>query len=263
MKRLLTLLLVAVLLITVACSNAEYSPGNESEYVPEIAGEISAQITASAQTTITEPKATDTPSIATTEKAITTKTAEPVVAPPLNPSVMLWSDEIANRDFKAAIVDEVRVSRTTGVNCISKTSEINEFYFPAKINRFELVAVSFDEAGFSFSYTPSEKARSYAFYSRDTDIQVVIGRPQHMTSSHRNIYERFDAAVEGNNMTLIGDNIAYAGDGDIFGIIGDTIFRISAPIGMRDQETLVALALDLISTAELVNVDEEIGRLAQ
>jgi hypothetical protein len=167
--------------------------------------------------------------------------------------ITIWHYELNNSDFRTEIIDTI----------IFSAAYVKEFYFPRKIDRFELFCVSIYNNSLNYFFAPSEKIEDYVF-DNTTGIEVIISRPFDAgeRKNYANITEYFDELVRDNSMTLIGDNIAYAGDGHLFGIIGDTIFRISAPVGMRDQDTLIALARDLISTAELVNVDEEIGRLA-
>jgi hypothetical protein len=195
------------------------------------------------------------------------------IMPPITPPQDLNSEtpisltlSLANTvdgDFRTAIINELNFSRTANSNAtpVHRFSEMNEFYYcRSKIEGFALDYFSMSRAGYRYVYAPIIR-RNDERLNHDNVVQIIIRRTDYMPEG-RNAFEHFEVSVIENNMTLIGENIAYAGDGDIYGIVGNSYFRISAPVGMRDQETLIALARDLISTAELINVDEEIGRLA-
>jgi hypothetical protein len=180
-------------------------------------------------------------------------------------------NEIAESDFKTTIINEFNVSRSATENDMhraNKISEINEFYFPAKIDRFNLLNVAVDAGGFSYGFAPSErlnKTDDY-YFCHTTDVLIIITRPYDVRESgFSNMSERLENIARANGFALPEDGLVYCCCAeDVFGFLSESVsFRIQVPPSMASRDYLRSLALDLISTAELVNVDEEIGRLAQ
>jgi hypothetical protein len=248
MKKLITLLLVAGLILTLtACAQP-------------VDTQTPSDITA---VTTDMPPGTQTNDVEATSERNRSYTIAPET---------FWLDSIADRNFKTAIVGNLDSSRLANDNAdsLNNISEVHNFYLPQKIAEFELYCVSIGEAGFVYYFSPpndrTKKAGQY-FFSHDTDIEIIIERPEarHIDYINMNGIEYLREIAVANNLTLTEDGFLYCDNffshNLIDGQIGNTIFSIRAPKSF-DYERLRSLARELISTAELVNVDEEIGRLA-
>jgi hypothetical protein len=198
-----------------------------------------------------------------------TEITQPSIPEPSVSQVFVMS--VPEENFKTTIVKDIYASRNmtndqSQSGSINKLAEINEFYFPTiKIDGFELVSVNINEWRFFFRYKPINPGAEFLdrngnyMFCYNSGIQVAISREK-----------GWSPLTPGNSQMaghIIKDNLAYsafAGFGnDVYGEIGDTWFRIIMPEKLFTHDFARSLALDLISSAELVNVDEEIGRLAQ
>jgi hypothetical protein len=190
--------------------------------------------------------------------------------------IAIWLADTANGDFRTAIVDEISTSRTLdeeqhrnfGNYNAHKISDIKEFHYPPVINGFELFCVTIGESAYIYYYSPPSdrpKIAGQYHFSPDTGIQIAIERPE-ARLFEGTVTEHLREIARVNNMTFTEDGFVYSDCNTalnrIEGQIGDTIFIIRTPKSF-DYNRLHSLARDLISSAELVNVDEEIARLGQ
>jgi hypothetical protein len=196
---------------------------------------------------------------------ITQSTNSGFIAP-----IMIRKDS-GNVDFRAEIISELSISRTEeylATHTMNNISKIREFYIPQKIDEFELFNVMIGAISFAYSFAAKnlDAGRNGDYViCYDTGIEIVIQRPETITD-FADAADYLREIAQANNFLYTNDGFVFTDRNialnSIWGQIGDTIFVIRAPKSF-DYNRLRSLALDLISTAELVNVDEEIGRLAQ
>ena len=187
---------------------------------------------------------------------------EPV--PHVDTALIMWLDEVD--DIKSELINEIENLRKAGGD-IDKISEITKFYYPViEMDGFELFCFSVDEAGFVYYYAsidPDKKENVFKageyFFSDKTDIEIIIERPESRLFDGDDIIDYLKELAEIDNVSLTEDNFVHTSQyNSIFGQIGDTIFRITVPDKMNDYETLRDLANQLIKSAELVNVQQEL-----
>jgi hypothetical protein len=182
------------------------------------------------------------------------------------PAFVISHDRVADGDFRTAIINEIRASSSRS-DVARRLNDIKEFYAPLEIDGYGVYSIAFWDSGVSYNYMPNEdllRENTHWYFSETTCIEVVIDCPMAIarTDYANNAAEFFEMIVRENNMTLIDDNLAVFYN-HVFGLMDDRTFRVSVPTGLAINLTSQDLARDLISTAELVNVDEEIARLSQ
>ena len=176
---------------------------------------------------------------------------------------------LTNSKMKNELIQHIDVSKSSSrENAKFTTYEANilesikEFYSPPRIDGFEMFIVSVNEYGFVYYYAPSEALKSkeeYRFSNID-GIEIVIDRPE---SRDMNASDLLIDMAHSNNMKITDDNFVYGEDNHILGKIGDSVFRISVPVKQANYEWQRDLALQLIKSSELVNVQAELDAIKQ
>jgi len=137
----------------------------------------------------------------------------------------------ADIDFRAEIIRQIEISKIVSEGdleywkyFIHKISDIKEFYFPMKIDNYEIYLVAIGEYGFVYCYMPSDELKHFKGYYLDNykTIEIVIERP----ISYPNKLEEIARA---NKMVLTEDNFVYGGDNNILGLIGNRLIRVTVP----------------------------------
>jgi hypothetical protein len=206
-----------------------------------------------------------------------TKKDEPPVAEEHHGLTMptnIWfdgsDDSVSRANPRQAIINEINISRSmsrsehqeNGNNFVAnRISEITEFYFPVlEIPEFELIRISMGSAGFIFHYAPIDKSVVCPYYYDEIGIEVKISRPDF------ELPRTFEQFVEINGLLLTADGFAYdewsnlcAIDGEINGVH----FTVTSSQAFADYELLRDIALQIIDTAELVDVEQELEVLRQ
>jgi hypothetical protein len=187
--------------------------------------------------------------------------------------------DVENGDFKTAMVDKLITARTADETCLNtieyvaaKFADIEAFYSLDKLrfNGYRKDHVFMGEAMFNYRYVPTSLSAenldndgSYSFNFM-TGIQIGIFRTDYKLGdmTYPVTIGKASATIGGR---IIDDNLSFAETvyeyNELAGIIGDTWFIMQVPKSI-DNDAAIEIGRRLISTAELVNVDEEIGRMA-
>jgi len=187
--------------------------------------------------------------------------------------------DVEDGDFKRAILEEINLSKTISGDetqgyanhRIHKISDIEEFYIPnIEIEGFELRVVGITEREFYFQYSPinpnDEDLDMNGNYMFDFNSGVLmsIERPESWfnTSDSNEVFEERLEQVEQQGWGQIKDNIIYSENLGYFSFqMNNTIVKIRVLDSLNNYEYLRDLALQVINSAELVNVEHELSKI--
>jgi hypothetical protein len=174
-----------------------------------------------------------------------------------------------NGDLREAITNEIEMARTMNRNELERNSnasnhdvnrvaEITEFYFPSiEIEGFELHNAAIFDSTLIFTYAPLNTTRDVV--SIVPTIRIFVGRPEWDRKQGGDIFhDTVRESVESGFGRLTESGMMYAEDGLIFARLGDTTLRIDVPAELNRYEFLRDIALQIIDTAELVDVEQEL-----
>jgi hypothetical protein len=176
---------------------------------------------------------------------------------------------IESGNYKDEIINQINIAKMMsdkeheeyGNYLYNEIPQMQEFYFPPKIEGYELYCVSIGKYGIEYYFAPefpSEKNLDvngeYSF-SYDSGILMVIDRPN---SPILNVTDPLKSIVSDNyGYILTEDNLAYNENGKfIVAQIGNTLIDITVPDELNKYEFLRELCFEIIKTSELVVVGE-------
>jgi len=167
-------------------------------------------------------------------------------------------EELINEiNFSRAMTEEQR--RENGNYTLNGISEIEEFHRPIKIDGFELFLILVGERGFAYYYAPVGQQRTQGRHdvSYDSDIRISIGKRAQDISGVDWLKE---VARVNEGAILTEDNFVFFQNQEaIAGYVGEDSFTIMVPDKLSNYEYLRDLAWQVIKTAELVNVEQELA----
>jgi len=292
MKKVIILVFsFALALILTACSESEYLPYDEQDESPEIATTTAIEIPERTETpTVTEepPSATvtelvpDIPqaTVAQQTAALRTTTAPQVTTAPLAIRVpatttttlaiaVCAAPEFIFSKEREAIINEV-VSRIDnirtaggGANAIhNKTSDIERFYLPPlKIDGFEFSSAHVDSRRFTFYY-----GLENVDYWRP-GIEVSITRIDVLNQNGGSV-SFFNSSInqlrsQGHDYKVEDNLLLVTRFNKVTGFVGDLYFTIRVPDHLNNYDFLCDLALQVINSAKLVDVQHELDVMRQ
>jgi hypothetical protein len=184
--------------------------------------------------------------------------------------------DVIGTDLKDDVVNVVSTSRLTRENSMGLTAEqqqqanfvysnnripeLRDFYLPTvEIDGFVLYSVEINSQSFRYLYAPSgrdiEETRSN--YIHGMGFCITISR----TDTSRTAIQQFE--TDSQTFGLTDDNMVFLnGSGIVIARFGDTTVSVEMLSRLNDYEFLRDIATRAFKTAELVNVDREIARMA-
>jgi hypothetical protein len=178
-------------------------------------------------------------------------------------------------NFKNELIEQIETSRNAVTNDSSywlysnnRISDITEFYFPElEFDGFELAFAEITSSIFGFYYAPigqvEESLNSPGHYLFDEGIQLSIVRTDAVVDDMLSSPTLSQLAAKLNG--TIKDGFVYIESkyhNEIAGVIDDTWFFMYYPDELNDFKVLKEISRQLVETAELINVDKEIKRIA-
>jgi hypothetical protein len=152
-----------------------------------------------------------------------------------------------------------------------KISEIPKFYSldNLEIDGYKLYLVNITEGSLLFKFVPIEEFDYEYVISLGTNNILIDVRRWEWWSENPVRSGEICAADPLNSFArnsqwghLTDDNMLYKGD-EITAQMGDTVFTIKVPYRLSDYEFLRDLALRVIATSELVDVEYELDVIRQ
>jgi len=194
--------------------------------------------------------------------------------------------DVKNQGFKQTIIDEIIVSNSMteeehkgyGNYRSNRISEITSFYLP-EIDGYEMVGVTIYASLFEYHYGPIEEVRDFkarwdwetiteeerAWIYPPAGLSVLIERPDSEYINPSNPLTGFDQENDGDIVSN-ENNLRHSYNekyGRIAASLGDLRLTVNAYNEFNNYDTLRNLALQVIETAELVNVEHELELMRQ